>query len=522
LKPFGVFPIFLCLLSLSAYQVQAQLRQLNRFEADLSGSSNPYYIIPLKKEGLALIRDLNRFDLGKKKWQLEILDTTLSKHWSTEMELDTKLSFIGYEYSPGYLYLLFREGEYSNPAFYLKSIKLDDQKIITDRIKFEIDFKISHFIVAGGSAIFGGSISGETAVLIYNQTTDQPKILPGLFLNDVNLLDLRTNQNQSFNVLMMEGKIAQNKKIFVRTYDSEGNLILEDVVFVDSRFIIQHGMTSMLENEELLVAGTYSEGNNKQSLGFFSFIVDPFNEQDINYKDFGSLHHFLDYLPKKKADRIKTRAKNEVKTGSTSDYRAYVTPFKIEEHKNEFYLESEMYIPTSTGPYASNYYVSPYNYAYSPFASTPGRYFNPYSPYYSTPNNQVGSGNYKMIQSLVVKVNSQGKIVRDISLKYNDVKLESLDQFSDFLVDQDTIHLLHKSESIINYIKESEDDMESPRISQQTIDLKGEDKLLKDENINGGGTKHWYDKYFYLWGVETIREKGSRKDVFYINRISIE
>src|SRR5258708_5080652 len=105
--------------------------------------------------------------------------------WSTELMLENRLSIVGYEYNPGHLYLLFRESEKTHRKFQLIDVTFYEKTLRTEEIKFEVEFSLTHFTMAGTSAIFGGYISNEPAVLLYDQTSSQPKVLPGLFIKDM-------------------------------------------------------------------------------------------------------------------------------------------------------------------------------------------------------------------------------------------------------------------------------------------------------------------------------------------------
>jgi hypothetical protein len=101
-----IFFLFAIFLKLSS--TDAQLRQPARHEIEISFTEEVYNIVSLKKDGLALIRDLEKYNEGKKKWELVILDTELQEKWRKEIELQNELRFTGYEYVNGRLNLMFR------------------------------------------------------------------------------------------------------------------------------------------------------------------------------------------------------------------------------------------------------------------------------------------------------------------------------------------------------------------------------------------------------------------------------
>jgi hypothetical protein len=383
---------------------------------------------------------------------------------------------------------------------------------------------MTHFTVAGNSAVFGGYISSEPAVLLYDQSTDHTKVLPGLFISDVSLLDVRTNQNQSFNVLLAERSGKEKRKLVMRTYDHEGNLLIDDVIEIDPGLTILSGITSALEREEMIIVGTYSDGS-KQASGFFSVIVDPFNDQPVSYTDFSSMEHFLDYVSPRRASKIKMKTQKLKALGRMPDYRAYTTPFRIEEMANGFYMLAEVHDPSNnvnSYPYGSGY-SNPYGYGYYPYGLSPymNRYYN--SPYmYSNP---VRNSDVRMIQISVVAFDSQGKPRKDASMKLDEIKLSTLEQVGDFIIVHDSILLAYKKEDEIKFLKESGEPGEKPLVKQSKIKLQsGNDELKNDENE--GGVHFWYNNHFYVWGYQRIKDATRTGDptrhVFYINRLSAE
>ena len=508
----------------------SQLQQPNRFEQEIKSSDQGFVVISLKKEGLAFVRDLNKYDLGKKKWQLEVLDTTLSRIWSTELTMENRMILIGYEYTPKHIYLLFREGESESYNFQLLTIPFYEKSVQIDDIKFEVNFKVSHFTVAGSSAVFGGYVNNEPAVLLYDQSSDHPKILPGLFIKDLTLLDVRANQNQSFNVLLTERKGKEVKSLMVRTFDHDGNLLMDDVIVIDPRFSILAGLTSTLERDEMIIAGTYAEGFGKEALGFFTVVVDPFNEQAVTYTDFTSIDHFLDYLSPRRADKIKLRANNEKAAGRLPDFREYVMPFRIEERSDGFYLLAELYTPSSNMnpyPYSSSYY-NPYAYgAGSPygFGPTSNRYYNAYNAPYSG-SNPNRSSDVQMVETMVIALGPHGQPKKAASMKLDEMKQTALDQVGDFIVKRDSIFILYNKEGELIYQKESNDPEQPPQKKKEKVKLSDETSELKNENKYEGGTRFWYDHHFYVWGYQTLKDASKSADqtrhVFYVNRVTLE
>lgn len=523
-RPTRVFLLLVSLL-LFFFQGKAQPRQVFRLEIPSKPSDKDFDIISMGLEGLALIRDTDKYSQGKKTWQLELVDTTLTKYWSTDLVLENRLQLVGYEHTPGHLYLLYRETETTFYNFQLVNLNLLHQEFQVDRVRFDLTFRLTHFTVAGSSALFGGYINSEPAVLIYNHSSDHPKVLPGLFTKNISLLDLRANQNQSFNVLLTENRQPDDRRLIVRTYDSDGNLLVDDIVKIDPRYTILSGITSTLIHDEMMIIGTYGEGNVKQAMGIFSLVVDPFTDQVVTYSDLGSIDHFLDYLPEKKAQKIRNKISRDKSAGKTPNYKANMLPIRLAEHGGLFYLLAEVFHPTSnfnSYPYGNpswNNSYNPYNPFYSPgYPNRSNRYD---APYYSEP--VIRNVDVRMIQSVVVRFTPDGKLPSAASMKFDDVKRLIMEQTSDFIVKKDSIVLAYKNKSEIIYQYESAEPMVRPEVGKTAILLLNGDDVFKSESEETGGLRFWFNNHAYLWGYRrvkaTVDNDLQARYVFYVNRL---
>lgn len=499
-----------------------QPAQEYRVEFPAKPSDRPYEIITMNTEGLALVRDMQKYAQGNKKWEVGLLDTTLTRLWTTELDLDNRLNLVGFEHVPGRLYLLFRESQTTYYNFELLTLDLASRSFQTDRVKFDLNFQLTHFTVSGTTALFGGYINSEPAVLLFNHDSDKPKVLPGLFTRNISLLDLRANHNNSFNVLLLEDRRGSSQRLILRTFDSGGNLIIEDMVNIDPRFTLLSGLTSRLILDDMIIVGTYGEGHAKEVLGFYSTKVDPFAEQPVTYTDLPSIAHFLDYLPEKKAKKTLAKASREKAAGRIPRYKTNLLPIRLEEVGKAYYLFAEIFHPPSNVTYYP--YGSPsWNYYYgSPFGSPS----NPYRPSgYDSPTqpDQLRNNDVRMIQSLVLRYRSPEATPDGVTLKYEDVRRPMLDQTGDFALRGDSALLAYKYKTEVVYLPESDDPLSRPESRKAPVRLLKENDVLKEEDEEAGGLRQWYGRHFYTWGYRrvrtTVNDEAESRYVFYVNRL---
>lgn len=503
-------------------QTSAQIFQPHRFEKVQENSVSSFNIISMKEQGLALIRDKEQYSDGKKLWEFIILDSTLHETWFTDLALENRFQLIGYEHNKNHFFILFRSGETDSGFLHMVQINLISHEIKKFDIKHQFNLRLSHFTIVGDHVLLGGYVIHEPAVLLYEMTSNQVKVVPGFFLTDTELLDLRVNLNNTFNAVLTDRGKKEKKKLIVRTFDESGTLIVEDEIEIEKDKTIIAAQTSSLMRDEMMVLGTYGETNSKQAMGIFSVPIDPFNQQSIRYFDFAQFDHFLDYLPANRVTKLKTKAQHDREAGKLPSLRLHVQPIRIEECKEGFILISEVYTPSggyTQYPYWNNYY--------NPTGSLPYGFNYPYNRYYSAPysTSNTQSSDYRIMETAVTLFDAQGKLVWDHSLKLPDIHLPALEQAGDFVNLGDRALIGYKKEEdIITKLRFNSDRL----VVDDTLKimLNSPTDILRSDSKGEGGFRFWYHKSFYAWGFQSIKDPTKVSDqvryVFYINKITVD
>jgi hypothetical protein len=526
----GIFlmPLVILLFILTSISGFGQISQPNRYEKKQKYSEEFYTIIPMKEEGIALLREKDKYKGNKQIWELIFLDTLLQEKHTTEFEVEMRHNLVGHEYTPGRVCFLFRTGDTNKNNLELFDFDISGQQKGYYEIKPELDFKLTHFSKAGDNLVLGGYVSKDPVVLIYEPATNHIKVVPGFFQKDNELVDLRVNQNQTFNSVVIDRSTKTEKKLVFRTFDQTGEMLLEDVVDIDDKKSLQTSITSALEREELMVLGTYGGRQSKQSIGFFALPIDPFGDQKIQYIDFSQLKHYFDYIKPARAKRIKENATEDIQAGRNPDYADYVMPFKVEENKKGFILLAEVYLPTTNFSQYNNPYGNPM------YGSYPYSYYNPYMPYYYSPsrmfrpysygNNVKNTDEIRTSEAVVLQIDPKGNIVWDQSIKIEDVKRSTLEQVSDFHQKQDSIFFIYRNKD--NELKVKKIEIENNEVSDFKVEVKLSEPFdeFRSER-NEYGVRKWYGNSFYTWGYQTIRNVNNKedrvRDVFFINKIVV-
>ncbi|HEY8936757.1 MAG TPA: hypothetical protein VIM65_16120 [Cyclobacteriaceae bacterium] len=508
-----------------------QVIQTNRFERKQKGSDDYYTIISLKDEGLCLLRHKDKYNGNKRVWEFVLLDTALAEKKTVEFEIENRNNLVGYEYVSGFIYFLFRAGDTNKNMLFLVEFNVDGVEISRHEIKPELDFRLTHFIKVGSKMVLGGYVSKDPVILLYEMNTNLIKVVPGFFQKENELVDLRGNVNNTFNTVLIDRSTKAEKKLIFRTFDEEGEMLLEDVVPIDDRKSLQTSITSSLEREELMVLGSWGDRQSKQSVGFFSLMVDPFGDQKINYFDFASLNHYLDFMKPTRARRIQEASERDIKAGRNPDFANYVMPYKVEEHKEGFFMLAEVYEQSGATNQFNNPYTNPYGMGYGGFYPY---YYNPYYPgfYPSRMYNPYGYGGnvrnaeqIKTTQSVLLAFDSKGKLLWDQGMKVDETTRQSITQISDFVYWKGEIVFVYKNKDADIKVKIIEPLGDSSEDISEKVRMRNPADEFRSEREQEGGVRSWYKNSFYVWGYQTIRNINDRedrvRDVFYINKVVV-
>jgi hypothetical protein len=503
---------------------RAQVVQPHRFEIEQKSGKPPFAIIPLGVQGLGLIRDKDEFRAGKKNFELIVVDTALQKRWDSTLEIPFAMELVGYDFVAPHLHLLFREGEVPQGNFLLLRIHAADQSAERFEIKQEFHFKLTHFSATPRNIVLGGLLSNEPSVLIYRLADRQLKVVPGFFLSGMELLDVRVNENFTFNALI-SARVGSNndRKLILRTFDEDGVLLLEDDTELPSGLIPLSGMTSNLTRPDLAVVGTYARGKNRLASGIYFTAPQPDWPQPVQFIEFDRLPHFLDYLPPRKADKIRRQALRARLKGGGSSFRANVIPFRMAENPTGFALLLEIYNASSA--MNASPHLSPFGMhrppgwgpGWTPFAS---RFYSmPYSFYDPLPQ----AMDYRMLASQVVVLDENGHICHDVQLPLKRHSVPVLEQTSDFVFTQRQTSIIYKHESNLYSLLYAHHTGVA-RTDTVEVVLNKETETIKNESDNQGGVRWWFGNSFYAWGTQTVRDSDKQSDyrsryLFYVNRV---
>lgn len=509
-----------------SFSTMSQLVQTKRYELEKENTDNYFNVTSVGDQGLIIIRDTDEYRRNEGDvWQIIALDTALAEKWNQELLIDTKHIFKGFEQRNDRLYLLFSENDTPNSNYQLITVEVNDGAIKRYDIKNEIAIELSHLIVVGDFMILGGYVRYSPTFISYNLGDDKVDVIPGFFKDRSEIIDLRENDNGTFNILTLE-KAYEGFDLKLRTYAPEGDLLFEKTIEMSNDYSVMDGKCTGFVDGNIAISGTYGRTVSSYSQGIYFVIVKPEGQKDIvRYFNYADLEHFFDYMGPRRSARIKRKIESKISKGKEFRYSSRLHMHKVQQHGEGYLLAAEIYNPQYEKLGSRSLY-SPYAYGFgmdNDFYSSAAR-----QDYVRRPgsSSQVQDANhFEYLESVILKLNSKGELQWDNSFKIENVETFSLEPIVDFSRAMGKLNLVYKSEENINYkiINQSETITQA----QEKLKLENEADVIKSTYDGVGNARHWYGGYFYVWGYHKVQNKlnpdvENRRSVLFINKVMFE
>lgn len=506
----------LIIISGSLSSIMAQLKQTSRFELEVKRSEDGHTIIPVDTLGMVLLKETDDFNSGERKWELVHLDKNLEVKNEALFYVNIRNQWIGYEYHGSFLYLLFREGDFSKSDLYVLRYELATGNLNTFQINNEIDFQITHFTICNETAVMGGYVKQRPTIILYVFDQKLVKAVPNYYLKDSKLIDITVNLNNTFNVLISNEQKAKDKQIELKVFDDEGNELAYDIFKVPDGKEVISGMTSRLKNENLIVAGLFSTNNSNMAEGVFWAKADLSQKQTLSLIPLTKFSSLYDHLPEKKRERYWDRASRKIEDDPFFE-REHVYLHRMLEGDDRYYLLMEIFDPNTVRP-APLTNSQLYSRTALPFTYYQNQNFWPAA----RDNEQYVNVVYD--EAIITALDKDGQVLWDHAVVMDDIESGTLEQISDFSIKEDDIAVAYKNEDELywSFIDQTNNIQVD---SLSSILLKEETDELKNDLSNVGNVKMWYDGVFFVWGYQSIKrlQEGSdeRLYVFYINKLEM-
>ena len=514
-------------LAFCSLQCLAQLSQPKRYEMEKQNTDDYFTVLPSGQEGVIILRDTDDYRKGEGDvWHVVSLDTDLEERWNKEITIDVKFNIKAYDLKDNHVYLVFREGEYAKSDYHLIRIGVLDGEVERFDISNEIELELSHLTLLGDRLILGGYVRYSPTLMSYKLGNDKLEVVPGFFKDRSDIVDLRANDNNTFNVVTLEKDYA-GWFLRLRMYSQSAEILFEREVRMQSQKRVLSAKSTGFVNGNIALAGTYGASKSNYSQGVYFAVVKPEGQDNIiKYYPFSEFEHFFDYMKPSRASRLKEKAKKRAGAGKEYKFSQRLLLNQLRSTTDGYLLSAEVYHPrfdqTNRRPFFNDYFGMPYTMNGTNFDN------RAYSRYSKQPNSLVNLENangFEYHQAVVIELGAKGGLKWDNSFAIDDIETQSLEQVVHLGRSGDKINMVYLHEDVARY-KTIEQDEDLDQGEQELTLLYGTDEVK--HNYGGiGGAIHWYDEVFLVWGYqrvenEVVPDVEPRRNVLFINKLVFE
>ncbi len=504
-KILSTYCLGIFMLMLLATAAQAQLKQPARLEMELKREDDEFSVIPAGTEGVFLHkRNVKESTYNTNVYDLHLYDTTLVERWKSRLEVNVTASYRGWEYRKGKLYLLFSEPKNRATDYHLYTIDTETSFIRGYNIQSDLQIELTEFTALENLVLMGGYVNYRPAVFAYDLGNEQFKVLPGLYLNNSELLELKVSTEQkTFTVLYSDQTPEKQQTVGSKTYDATGELLFEYRLKPEKDHYLLYGRTTTFGDDAVYIAGTYANSNSKFSRGIYVASVAPDGMQKINYYNYGEFKNFFSFMKDKRQQRMKDRIKKRLAQGKKVKLNYRLLVHDVIEVDGTHILLAEAFYPK---------YVN----------RSSGSYFSNFNRAGDTYQQQYLEG-YKYTHAVVVGFDDKGKVIWDNSFEINETLSPQLDKLVHVMPNPDYTVLLYSYDGAIR-TKIIQNDKVLEGKNEAKLALQNETDVLSYMDKEASTLLPWYGPYFFAYGTQRIKSKtsdnpGFTRRVFFINKI---
>jgi hypothetical protein len=473
----------------------AQLHQSGRLEFPIASEDDSYDVVPVKETGLVLHRRV--FTNFGDHLEMIYIDTTLQEQWRGMLPLENNFALGSHAVGNGKLYLAY----YSNNSLYrdllLYTIDLKLGNFSRSVIRNSIPFAPTTLEVTAEGALMAGYFIRVPIVIFFEFGSQKSRILPGLFNEAGELLQIKVNPDQTFDVLISAKNYQRQQTLWIKNYDAHGKLIRNFMLKPEGDNNLIFGRTVQTNNNTQLIAGVYGTKNGEFSRGLFIAQINDNNIQQINYFSFGDLENFFRYMKARQEKRIKNRVQRKKVKGKKIKFQYRFIVHELVPYNNQFILLGEAFYKR---------YKTLGNTMAMPNSSEPPVVFD----------------GYQYTHAAVLGIGANGNLLWDNSFEINDVKTFTLEQFVKMGARGNEIALLYLFDNKIRTkIIKNNEVLEGK--TYRDLQLKENESLSVDNKSSINKLDYWYANYFLAYGTQnvvSIAGGRKKKKVFFINKIS--
>jgi hypothetical protein len=487
--------LFLNLFLLLFIGVNGQLSFKERVEIPIPKGGSEFEVLPCSASGLMLHRTS---DGPSPLLELIHLDTTFKQVWSGVINMDPKYQLANQVVAKNEVYFLFTNKTYADIHFQMIEVDLASGNFRRYTIRNYIPFQVTEFDVTKTGALVGGYFGGRIPVVLFFEfATHKSKILPGLFNEQGELVQMKREASGEFSILINAKNATRQRTLWIKRYSASGDLLQNEILQPEENSSLLFGRVLTLRNDQL-IAGVYGQRNSDYSRGIFLARLNEDETSDPVYFPFADLENFFKFMKAKRELRVKERIQRKKIKGKKIRFQYRFLVHEFVEYGNEYILLGEAFYPKYRSVDRGIYGIG------------------------STQAPMIFDG-YQYTHAVILGFDKQGKLLWDNSFEINDVKTFTLEQFVKMDLQDDKIVLLYLFDNKIR-TKIIQDNKVLEGKSFSTLDTTTENTSVHEEQ-KVARLEYWYGGHFLVSGVRNATRPGigrQARQIFFVNKIRFE
>ncbi len=383
--------------------------------------------------------------------------------------------------------------------FIILRLNTDDGFAETFEGKYPSPLDLQQFRVMNNEAYFGGYYHNRPVVMRYAFFDHTVKVLPGLYVNNLELSSIETDQAHG-EIHVLVNSLKRHCQFSIRSYSTDGKP-LRTVDFDGAEHSLISGKLLPINADESILIGNYSTDCTPYSQGIYATHIrhtegGKLVPEAIQYIAFSDLKNFFNYLKPRQQERLMTRVGKRKDRGREYHFRYRLLVHAPLPSPDGLTLLAEVYYPQYRGtnmPYGSGGLMRQY------------------------------LEGYRYTHAFTCGFDQNGKLLWDNCLPIKELTSSQLTEMVQLLPQNDTLVLAYPQDrEIYTQVIRGSDVLKTPD-PYKLLTNKPDEKVLSsaEETLVA-----WYDQHFLAFGYQTIRaDKNSMvppREIFYLNKLTYD
>ena len=516
-----------------AFTAEAQVKSIARFEV-LGQQYDPTFEMMRTAEGLVSFRTYQERGLGGKKvFQFFVSDQELKTKGLIELELRPGFDMVGYDIDGNSLYVLMTKGQSSSQDKYILQVDLDTNQGYEFSAENLLNIELVEFLVQDHKAVFMGDSEGRPALQIFDLANKSIRTVQGVYGNNTQVLQIRKMPAlESLEVVISRRGQYKQRETSIVTFDMLGNLVREvkvDQFGMPDQEILE-GLLLADEDYQQVMIGSYGLDSRSAYQGLNIMEINEFGEYEFKLYTLEDFPNFFNYLPEKQKIKRDAEVQKELEKPKVPLIRNTYSIRDVREAGDAYYIYLDhLKIVSGRGGRPGGWATSnTYRYdRLNRMGYAPLYYPDPIFMSGNAPAQMVAaSTEYQYESAHFVKISKSGQVLWDNSATYGGFSTYYPAAFGEIaVVGEDLYHLYAENDVIkASFFRKGEKIFENLSFD---LELPDENERIKYTDTETLRLVHWYDRYFILTGLQSIRSLNSRnqeevRDVFFMSKILVD